>query len=85
MMLPSFLIMLRWCAGESPCWWCSIVDSGFPTECVPTSSSDVASCSVGDAAGDPISWVCGNPICGLSPWRRFASRAGEANIENYMT
>ena len=61
------------------------MDSGFPIKCVPTSSSDVAICSDGDAAGDPVSWVCGNPICGLTLWRRFASRAGEANTEDYTT
>ena len=54
-------------------------------ECVSTSSSDVAICSDRDAAGDPVSWVSGNPICGFALWKRFASRAGEANTEDYTT
>ena len=61
------------------------MDSGVPIKCVPTSSSDVTICSDGDAAGDPVGWVCGNPICGFSLWRRLASRAREANTEDYMT
>ena len=62
------------------------MDSSFPIKCVPTSSSDVVICSDGDTAGDPVSWVCGNPItCGLTLRRRFASRVREANTEDYTT